>query len=116
MTRTQGPWKVIGKNDTQVCSSAIQGASGYVVARTYHSPSAKIPYKDLWAECEANAAFIVRTVNAHDELVSALEQAKNIFDNILTDAQLDRRMECGIIVRDFYRTVESALAKAEGRT
>jgi hypothetical protein len=108
-TPTPRPWKVIGKNDTQVCSSAIQGASGYVVARAYHSPSSKVPYKDLWAECEANAAFIVRACNAHEELVRSLKGFVDILSTDMNQAQFVEKL------MELMTTGKQAIAKAEGR-
>lgn len=35
--------------------------------------------EDSWLEDRANAAFIIRAVNAHDELIKALEFARSYF-------------------------------------
>jgi hypothetical protein len=102
-THTPGPWKVIGKNETQVCSGAIQGASGYVVAQAYSSPSAKIPYKDLWAECEANA----RLIAAAPDMLAALKAANSVINQYRQIAD-DEAVE-----DEVHAVIRAAIAKAE---
>lgn len=56
--------------------------------------------------CEANAAFIVRAVNGHEDLVKALESAKDFFE----------RMPKGIgrgAASPVYMDICAAIAKAE---
>lgn len=55
------------------------------------------------AEGEANAAFIVKAVNCHDELVNALKAARP-FLAISDDQRASGRL----------KLVEAAIAKAEG--
>ncbi|MCO5157534.1 MAG: hypothetical protein M9945_12440 [Aquamicrobium sp.] len=83
--RTPGPWYV----------TAI-GSHWQVITRTHPDirPAAliaqvRIPGKDGWPaqsplgldEATANAAFIVRAVNAHDDLVDALKDIEGMIDN-----------------------------------
>lgn len=56
--------------------------------------------EESWIEDRANAAFIVRACNAHDELVEALERATN------PDHELD--------YDDVQFILREALAKARG--
>lgn len=55
----------------------------------------------------ANAAFIVRAVNAHEELVNLLKQAQGYIE----DVQRDFALEDSGIVSD----LKEAIAKAEGK-
>ena len=48
-------------------------------------------------------------------MYEALSKAHNIITNILTDSQLDTRTPCGQTIRRYRKTVEQALAQAEGR-
>jgi len=63
---TPTPWKF---EDEYVRADALNGdEGGNIVADVYTRPS-----HSHSPEMEANAAFIVRAVNAHDALVEALE-------------------------------------------
>ena len=58
---------------------------------------------------EANAEFIVRACNSHDELVGALEEINTIFDEehrILTTISLERQ-------KRLFRCVNLAIDKAK---
>jgi hypothetical protein len=71
MARTPTPWKLALTDDT-----IIRGPDGsYIAAVTgdYNSESD-------WPCMEANAAFIVRAVNAHDDLVTALKSILRLQD------------------------------------
>jgi hypothetical protein len=56
-------------------------------------------------EAEANAALIVRAVNAHDDLVAALRNLISMADFFMTDAPQRVAIE----------EAQAALAKAEGK-
>ena len=65
---TPGPWEVDRANPEMVYTEYVDndGASRYIC----DCDSDILPQK----EYEANAAFIVRACNAHDELLAALEE------------------------------------------
>lgn len=71
---TPTPWKIdeeyILHDETTVGQLWAEGSWSPV-------PGTSIPTFD---EMQANAAFIVKAVNVHDELVYALESAKKIID------------------------------------
>jgi hypothetical protein len=59
-----------------------------------------------YAECDANAAFIVRACNAHDELVAALEQSKEY------TAELESRHASALSGWTEYKNLADELAAA----
>jgi len=74
--RTPGPWVVNGENSqgySQIC--VANPDIGWNVALCLPG-SNRDPFKD---EMEANAAFIVRACNAHDDLLEACKEAFNNF-------------------------------------
>lgn len=71
------------------------------------------PYTDMnFAEAKANTAFIVRAVNAHDDLVKALKEIKG------RDSYIDAtpRGERKVILGDLAKIADAALAKATGES
>lgn len=61
---TATPWKIAGASGT-----AVYGATGNMVAAIYgDDPQCRADERMI-----ANAAFIVRACNAHDDLVKALQ-------------------------------------------
>lgn len=83
MSHTPTPWKIIGREvmeDGSVYPEHIIGGfhefqiclmeSISTAALSAENPD---KYPALDAACRANAEFIVRAVNAHDDLVAALE-------------------------------------------
>lgn len=70
--RTTTPWKVFKASNGYIVGIGDKDGGGIVDAGF-----------GLWRdgpEREANAAFIVKAVNAHDELVDALQEAREYFD------------------------------------
>lgn len=56
-------------------------------------------------EKDENAAFIVRACNVHDELVGVLKDCRKLFE-----------IACGTeapYIREMFKTIDAALAKAE---
>ena len=66
--RTPGLWKVCG---TMIFGGHKPDIGSYAVAQTFMDDEQGEPVADE-AEQEANAEFIVRCVNAHDELLKAI--------------------------------------------
>lgn len=72
-THTPTPWKVHPTVNQHRYNAALDfGPSGIAVGVVW-GPFEK---RAMDAETEANAAFIVRACNAHDELVAALKDAE----------------------------------------
>lgn len=94
---TPTPWKVsIG--DTQT----IIGPDGQCTAIA-HGPQGE--WGKVGAEHRANAAFIVRAVNAHEELLAAARAVNQAFSRSpFTDAR-----------EDALQRLSDAIAKAEGK-
>jgi hypothetical protein len=69
--RTPGPWSAA--SEYKLNSFLISGADGVYIASC--DGESKDGAQDK-VENEANAAFIVRACNAHDELVAALRDAE----------------------------------------
>lgn len=60
------------------------------------------------SEQRANAAFIVRACNAHDELLAALKMAEEMVSSLYETAGLDADTDPDIL------KIRAAIAKAEG--
>ncbi len=67
--------------------------------------------REMW---EADGAFIVQAVNAHDELVAALELALSTLEVASADFEDDD--EQGKFLADPIPALRAALAKAKGTT
>jgi hypothetical protein len=87
---TPTPWGAEPKGGK---GSWIKGASGEWAA---------LSCGDEDATADANAEFICRAVNAHDDLVAALKYAR------------DKADEYGSVIN--FAMIDAALAKAEGRS
>ena len=78
MEHTPTPWS-IDKLPTRICVAGRKGFSGdYRVADAHQSP--QLAFTPRHEEAVANAAFIVKAVNSHDELVAALKNVANTYD------------------------------------
>lgn len=93
MKHTPTPWNV---NQGRIT------ADGVTVATSYAPSNATV---NSIALRDANAAFIVRACNAHDELVEILERARGVVQ-MVDDA------EGGQI--DLLSAIDARLAKARG--
>ncbi len=58
----------------------IRSHTGEIVADTYTMPTA-----EAGETMEANAAFIIKAVNNHDALVSAIREAESVIDGYVGD-------------------------------
>jgi hypothetical protein len=105
---TPTPWKVNDCRDSGWMDNAIYIAkdSGENLARVY---------KD-YGNVEANAAFIVRAVNAHDELVAKLSAVQSILNSLTIGTQTTAfgRDRSNALRDEANRIINSALAKARG--
>ncbi len=88
-------------DDGNKCRTFVIHGKDYAIGRI-QGPFAVIG-KD--AEKEANAAFIVRACNAHDELVRALETAETYFNEYAAETPASAHT---------LHHVRAALAKAKG--
>jgi len=68
---TATPWKNHGPNDKGRCLIADTGDSGICEV-----------FIGVNERGEANAAFIVRACNAHDDLVKALQRAERVLNHV----------------------------------
>lgn len=94
---TKTPWRTGGEQNPTI----IYDGDGWAVAST----AVVHVRKNAKYEADANAAFIVRACNAHDELVAALDWA---LSQIGDDLDLDHQ-------RAFDGAI-AALAKARGES
>lgn len=97
---TPTPWT---RHTTITGAAHLYGARGKSVARM--SGGGKYEAHRL-AEAEANAALIVRAVNAHAELIEALKNAKYYIQNLTPNTALDGS-------RLIQRNIDTAIALAE---
>ena len=93
MNYTPTPWKVFeGKeNEGKSTSKAIVDQTGIVLANIWNRGTKPAQ------QAKANAEFIVRAVNSHEELLEACKDALKFMDGT-----------------DVGRNLEEAIAKAEG--
>ena len=103
---TPGPWKVIGGT----CIFAGADDETRLLAHTEEADEFEVV--GFW-ETRANAAFIVRACNVHDELLEALQAILDDYfawlESDYTPAFTERFLESQL-----YKQVSSALAKARG--
>jgi hypothetical protein len=104
LSHTPTPWKLehygIGDSETQIVSYA-ENKGTKIIARL-------APHGDF-EKRESDAAFIVRAVNAHDELIAALKQAR--------ESYVYRTRHENKVVGEgdtLLSVIDAALAKAEG--
>jgi hypothetical protein len=103
MNHTPTPWTAKGYD-------VRAGQAGRMIAYTgpHHTPDDQYP-KGCKLEDEANAAFIVKAVNCHDELVEALENCLSAFET---------HYVAGEKLSDIYSArierARAAIAKAKG--
>ena len=118
--RTPGPWELIEANEHHgpfiigetgdVCDLYVMTRPGFASTRN-GGPSK--PHH--FANAEANAAFIVRAVNCHDELLAALKALHHEAGHLCK--QLAARGLPGVPGDTVDRVMEqarAAIAKAEG--
>jgi hypothetical protein len=95
---TPTPWRVAGKASGYIMGTDGTGWVQVAVVGAYHDKEIRPFNKDRW---DADAALIVRAVNAFDPLVSALERAREELRLIRmkdTDAVYDPGMRIAIDV------------------
>lgn len=97
---TPTPWARCAPDDCAIM------ANREIIATTFQG---RDDYEENYERREADAAFIVRAVNAHDALVEALEKAHSFIWS-LSDADPDDRAE----VHKLEASTFAALALAKG--
>lgn len=102
MSHTPTPWKLGPTGDT------VDDANGLELLRMYEAdgreePTA-LPYR-------ANAAFIVRACNSHEELLSALKRAR---EALKANEEITGTWELYQASPEM-KAIHAAIAKAEGR-
>lgn len=80
MTHTPTPWVYDRMGKNTVSTTNISGESGRFVCATGGHSDNRLPDHGL-SENEANAAHIVKCVNAHDKLVEALRDVLTAYDS-----------------------------------
>ena len=99
---TPTPWHVDGE-----CIYGTTQRGDYVrIADTTVADGDNLPDK----EADANASFIVRAVNCHDEMLKALKAVElGVFGSMLPNSDID------VCTRGTLAQVQAAIAKAEGK-
>lgn len=107
---TPGPWRVAAPPD-KVCTD--YGDDSDFTKNGLAKTVVVCEHRSWMAEGEefANAAFIVKAVNCHNELLEALREMVEAYDGFPTDMSRDERECCRIA----FGKAEAAIAKAEGR-
>ena len=102
--RTPGPWKIVSSRANTAMGAPVENeihGDGYVVARLGRF------YTDTQ---EANAAFIVRSCNAHDDLVAALRLAMPIVGGACSDPSISEQTRTAR--SSAYTKLAAALSRA----
>jgi cell division protein ZapA (FtsZ GTPase activity inhibitor) len=79
---TPTPWKTLKGRTVLHIMGAHHGVCQ--ISTTGYKGSTRAELKEYAERAEANAAFIVRAVNCHDELVAALEKARRQLHRCMT--------------------------------
>ena len=102
MTHTSTPWKAIlndsGKTNKELVEIRIPGELGRVVCF--------VPFEN-----KSDAAFIVRCVNSHEELLTVAMEAECLLTNYLGAGKFPPGSDCD----EIKKQLREAIAKAEGR-
>jgi len=106
-THTPGPW-VNDEGLHNMMEFRIYSPTGRVIARLQDFTT----FREDVEEAEANAAFIVRACNAHEELVKALETLLERANGLDQSATHDGLSNCNAITK---ARIAIAKAKAEGK-
>jgi len=119
MEHTQGKWHV-GQGNGEGSIFADNGRMRLEAEGTCLYPICKVI--DFNGEAKANAEFIVRACNAHDELVDACNLILERIDLGRVVARGENRVKSYEIkgkrnedIRDIIKTFKQALAKAKGK-
>jgi hypothetical protein len=114
---TPGPWGIERTNDTNWIGPLRTSGDGKVAAIVCSTDREGLR-PDVLARNDADAAFIVRAVNAHDELVAALKRAVETiraFHAIGTTTDQAEQLGWSLYQQSpEMRQINAALAKAEG--
>jgi hypothetical protein len=76
-THTPTPWVMVPDQESHGCQLALCNAGGMTIARSPESPHFMHAEQAI---DDANFTHIVKCVNAHDELVAALQRIVREFD------------------------------------
>jgi hypothetical protein len=110
MAHTAGPWTVTRSK------MATDGAFDYAISADGAPVIAEVFGRDAnggWPNAEANADFIVRAVNCHDELLAALLSCASILPRYRGAGEFPSHdEELDAVLED----VQDAIARAEGRS
>lgn len=120
-THTPTPWQVEPHSDTDeivnVVSEYEVQPDGIKRANWIAELDAQIDFDsdvdEQLAVVNANAAFIVRACNAHDDLVDALKEALRYLDDGDPETEFVKSFETGRSVS--ITRLRAAIAKAEGK-
>ncbi len=105
---TPTPWRIV--DDSELTIADAHGGSA--IAYLNMDPNEKVRYAD--------AAFIVRAVNAHDDLLAACKDALRKLDLVVMNAMITPSMlgNGSRAIGSYIATVDAlraAIAKAEGK-
>lgn len=87
---TPGEWHV--ETSRSGCLAKVRCDKGYAVVEGYFSPSAKIKYKDLWAEAEGNAKLAALAHNLMPELLRAVVLLRSLA-GMETETEINERTD-----------------------
>lgn len=105
---TRTPWRT----DPDYCNDIQTSDGKLTIASIWHEEGG--PWLPPLEEAEANAAFIVRACNAHDDMLSALRDvAEYLGDEPVAPSYPSAHHAATVAL---IRSVRAAIARAEGRS
>ena len=113
MEHTTAPWTLVcTTNEFEIPEIGLSWLRSHA---TDQMEDAKIKNSELGQTEQANARFIVKAVNCHDELLEACKEAQKAFKAVCKECKENcvEVMICG--VRGAIAEINKAIAKAEGR-
>lgn len=105
MNHTKGPWGFDGHG--------INGPDGERICKVCHSE----PYDYPHGKAIRNERFDAdsKLIAVAPELYDLFKRQDKIINSILTDSQLDIRLECGRTLREYTKSVRELLKKLEAK-
>jgi hypothetical protein len=98
------PWTLSDNPHQKECLDIL--GSGYVVASAWAGG-------DMDNDYEANAEYIVRAVNSHEDLLEALKELEGEFNQVFTALQEEEKLTFGPLSAGVVGRAVAAIAKAE---
>ena len=113
MAHTLTPWRIVGRDGEAwtITDEQSRHAAFPVIFGEYGNRICNVDSHED-EDCDANAEFIVRAVNSHEEVVEALKSLVHYFEPLEVGVALFNNLPC---LRERVDKAQAILAKAEGK-